>query len=176
VRVGWCSRGLGAPPPAGPPRVIRRLEQAPLALGGAFGPPTPALAASARCRAFIFHTCLYISPFPGRASTLSGAPPSGLDVSPRTDVQRALGHSHRRGEKVLVAPVVASAVGICGLLTVGYPSIADSGGYGRCGFRLRACRAGPPPLGAVCASPLACLTACRGCLSRTSLWGIQWGQ
>ena len=30
----------------------------------------------------------------------------------------------------------ASAVGICGLLTVGYPSIAASGGYGQCGFRL----------------------------------------
>lgn len=125
---------------------------------------------------FIFHTCSYISPFPGRASTSCGAPPLGLDVSPCTDVQRAFGHSHRRGEKVLVAPVAASAVGICGLLTVGYPSIADSGGYGWCGFRLRACRAGPPPLGAVCASPLVCLTARRGCLSRTSLWGIQWGQ
>ena len=38
-------------------------------------------------------------------------------------------------EKVLVALAVTSTVGICGLLTVGYPSISDSGGYGGCGFR-----------------------------------------
>ena len=34
-----------------------------------------------------------------------------------------------------MALAVASTGGICGLLTVGYPSISDSGGYGECGFR-----------------------------------------
>jgi len=65
----------------------------------------------------------------------SGAPPSGLGVSPRTHVRGPLG-TPTVGARRYWWPLVASAVGICGLLTVGYPSIADSGGYGRCGFRL----------------------------------------
>lgn len=65
----------------------------------------------------------------------SGAPPAGPGVSPRTDVRGPLG-TPTVGARRYWWPVVASAGGICGLLTVGYPSIADSGGYGRCGFRL----------------------------------------
>ena len=65
----------------------------------------------------------------------SGAPPTGLGVSPRTDVRGPSG-TPTVGARRYWWPLVASAVGICGLLTVGYPSIADSGGYGRCGFRL----------------------------------------
>ena len=64
----------------------------------------------------------------------SGAPPSGLGVSPRAAVGASLG-APSAGARRNQWPWVAGAVGVCGLLTVGYPSIADSGGYGRCGFR-----------------------------------------
>lgn len=82
------------------------------------------------------------------------------------------------GEKVLVALRVASAGGICGLLTVGYLSFLDAGGYDRYGFR-------PPGVPCLWASSWGCMPqprsapirlACSGCLGRTTLWGIQWGQ
>ena len=98
----------------GPWRVAPRLEQ----------PPLPS-------------SIPVCAPRPPRVALRlpSGAPPSGLGVSPRTHVRGPLG-TPTVGARRYWWPLVASAVGICGLLTVGYPSIADSGGYGRCGFRL----------------------------------------
>lgn len=83
----------------------------------------------------IFHTCLFTSPAPGCASTVQwSAPGRAWCLPPHTDVRGPSG-TPTVGARRYWWPPVASAVGICGLLTVGYPSIADSGGYGRCGFR-----------------------------------------
>ena len=51
----------------------------------------------------IFHTCLCTSPAPGRASTAKWSAPGRAWCLPPYGCQRAFGHSHRRGEKVLVA-------------------------------------------------------------------------
>ena len=61
-------------------------------------------------------------------------PRAGLVSPPLAAVGASLG-APSAGARRNQWPLAAGAVGICGLLTVGYPSIADSGGYGRCGFR-----------------------------------------
>jgi hypothetical protein len=70
-----------------------------------------------------------------RFDCLVERPRPGL-VSPPVRMFRGPSGTPTVGARRYWWPLVASAVGICGLLTVGYHSIADSGGYGRCGFRL----------------------------------------